>query len=47
MPTRDEAWPAGTPNWVDLSADDTDAAATFYGQLLGWTVDAPPDDAQG
>ncbi len=47
MPTRDEAWPAGTPNWVDLSVDDPDAAAEFYSQLLGWTVDAAPDDAQG
>jgi predicted enzyme related to lactoylglutathione lyase len=47
MPTRDEAWPAGTPNWVDLSADDPNAAAEFYSQLLGWTVDAAPDDAQG
>jgi hypothetical protein len=47
MPTRDEAWPAGTPSWVDLSADDPTAAADFYSQLLGWTVDAAADDAQG
>lgn len=47
MPTRDEAWPAGTPNWVDLSADDTGAAAAFYSQLFGWTVDEAPEDAQG
>jgi uncharacterized protein len=47
MTTRDEAWPAGTPSWVDLSADSPDQAAEFYGQLFGWTVDAAPDDAQG
>ena len=22
-------WPTGTPNWVDLAADDTGAAAEF------------------
>ncbi|KAA1417035.1 VOC family protein [Nocardioides humilatus] len=47
MPTRDEAWPHGTPNWVDLAADDTAAAAKFYSELLGWRVDAPTDDAAG
>jgi predicted enzyme related to lactoylglutathione lyase len=41
MPTRDEAWPAGTPCWVDLSADDPKAAADFYSQLFGWDVQEP------
>ncbi|MEZ0580078.1 VOC family protein [Nocardioides sp. MH1] len=47
MPTRDEAWPTGTPNWVDLSADDSTAAARFYSELFGWRVDPPAEDAGG
>lgn len=37
MPTRDTAWPAGTPCWIDYGAADPDAAKAFYGELLGWT----------
>jgi predicted enzyme related to lactoylglutathione lyase len=37
MPTRDTAWPAGTPCWIDYGAGDVDGAKTFYGELLGWT----------
>ncbi|RBY74617.1 VOC family protein [Blastococcus sp. TF02-09] len=37
MPTRDTAWPAGTPCWIDYGAGDTDAAKGFYGDLLGWS----------
>lgn len=29
----------GTPNWVDLSTPDQDAAAEFYGPLFGWAFD--------
>lgn len=47
MPTRDEAWPTGTPNWVDLAADDPHAAGRFYGELLGWTIDDPGPEAGG
>lgn len=47
MPTRDEAWPNGTPNWVDLAAADPAAAAAFYSDLFGWSVAEPADDAQG
>jgi uncharacterized protein len=36
MPTRDTAWPAGTPCWIDYSAADIDAAKSFYGDALGW-----------
>jgi predicted enzyme related to lactoylglutathione lyase len=32
-------WPTGTPNWVDLAADDTGAAAEFYAGLFGWDCD--------
>jgi len=37
MPTRDTAWPAGTPCWIDYGAGDMDGAKAFYGDLLGWT----------
>lgn len=36
MPTRDSAWPAGTPCWVDYGATDVDAAKAFYAAVLGW-----------
>jgi uncharacterized protein len=28
----------GTPCWIDLATPDQDAAAEFYGALLGWSV---------
>jgi len=37
MPTRDTAWPAGTPCWVDYGAADGDAARAFYADVLGWS----------
>lgn len=37
MPTRDTAWPAGTPCWIDYGAKDVDAAKDFYGSLFGWS----------
>jgi uncharacterized protein len=36
------SYPQGTPNWVDLSTTDPDAAKSFYGQLFGWTYDDLP-----
>lgn len=36
MPTRDTAWPAGTPCWIDYGASDMAAAQAFYAGLLGW-----------
>lgn len=38
MATRDTAWPAGTPCWVDLTVKDFDEAAKFYASLFGWSV---------
>ena len=29
----------GTPCWIDLGTPDQDAAAEFYGDLFGWTVE--------
>lgn len=31
----------GTPSWVELSSPDTDAAAGFYGDLMGWEATEP------
>jgi predicted enzyme related to lactoylglutathione lyase len=36
--TRDRAWPAGTPCWVDLAADDFGRAKAFYVGLFGWQL---------
>ena len=36
MPTRDTAWPAGTPCWTDYGASDVDATRNFYAGVLGW-----------
>ena len=37
MVTRDTAWPAGTPCWVDLGAD-VEKAQAFYSSLFGWDI---------
>jgi predicted enzyme related to lactoylglutathione lyase len=37
VPTRDTAWPNGTPCWVDYGAADIDGAKAFYSAVLGWT----------
>jgi predicted enzyme related to lactoylglutathione lyase len=29
----------GTPSWVDIGVPDTAAAASFYGELFGWTFE--------
>ncbi len=36
MADRTAPWPAGTPNWVDLAANDARAATRFYAGLFGW-----------
>ena len=35
MPEINE-FPPGLPSWADLMTPDTDAAASFYGELFGW-----------
>ena len=37
MPIRSEAWPAGTPCWVDLGAPDLASSIAFYQAVLGWS----------
>lgn len=44
MSTRDEPWPQGTPNWVDLSSPDVQTTLDFYQALFGWdVVDTGPE----
>jgi predicted enzyme related to lactoylglutathione lyase len=44
MSTRDEAWPQGTPNWVDLSSPELATSNEFYRALFGWEiVDSGPE----
>ena len=47
MVTRDTAWPAGTPCWIDLGVDDIGQASTFYTSLFGWDIQAGPPEAGG
>jgi predicted enzyme related to lactoylglutathione lyase len=38
----------GTPSWVELSSQDPDASASFYGELMDWTTSEPgPADQTG
>ncbi len=36
----------GTPCWVDLATPDIEAAARFYGEVLGWEVPELPNSAE-
>lgn len=47
MVTRDTAWPAGTPCWVDLGVTDVGKARDFYGGLFGWDILQGPPEAGG
>jgi uncharacterized protein len=47
MVTRDMAWPAGTPCWIDLGTRDVAGARAFYGGLFGWQIDDGPPEAGG
>ncbi|NEW41954.1 VOC family protein [Nocardia cyriacigeorgica] len=47
MPTRDDAWPEGTPCWVDSQVDDMARARRFYADLFGWEITDMPQEAGG
>jgi len=47
MVTRDTAWPAGTPCWIDLGVADIPKAAAFYGGLFGWDIQQGPPESGG
>jgi uncharacterized protein len=47
MVTRDTAWPAGTPCWVDLGVADVGKAKAFYEGLFGWDIEDGPPEAGG
>lgn len=46
MPIED-AFPQGTPVWVDLQSADPPAAATYYRSLFGWEVSPPSAESGG
>ncbi len=39
--------PTGAPCWVDLMSSDTDKSRAFYGELFGWTAEAPNEEFGG
>jgi predicted enzyme related to lactoylglutathione lyase len=47
MVTRNTAWPAGTPCWIDLGVADVPKAKAFYGGLFGWQILEGPPEAGG
>ena len=47
MSVRDEAWPEGTPCWVDAQLDDLDKGQEFYAALFGWTFESSDDEQYG
>jgi predicted enzyme related to lactoylglutathione lyase len=47
MPIRNEAWPEGTPAWIDCQVDDPAKAAQFYQELFGWEIQDGGPDAGG
>ncbi|WP_067698117.1 VOC family protein [Nocardia jejuensis] len=38
MPVRGDAWPPGTPCWIDCQVDDPVKAGEFYSELFGWDI---------
>ncbi|WP_433668504.1 VOC family protein [Nocardia sp. CA-136227] len=47
MPVRDEAWPPGTPCWVDCQVDDPEKAGEFYAGLFGWDMQGGGEESGG
>ena len=47
MVTRDTAWAAGTPCWVDLGVTDIPGAQAFYADLLGWDCQTGTPESGG
>ncbi|MGW1893823.1 VOC family protein [Streptomyces sp. NPDC002004] len=37
----------GSPNWIDLGSPDPKTAATFYGNVFGWSFQSAGPDAGG
>jgi uncharacterized protein len=37
----------GTPSWIELSSPDTNAAAEFYRELMGWSATEPGGEETG
>ena len=41
--TEMTSYEPGTPSWIDVGVNDTDAAAAFYSGLFGWDVSEAGD----
>jgi len=46
VPERDLA-PIGAPCWIDIFTSDPESARSFYGELFGWTSEAPNPEMGG
>ena len=46
MPIRQNV-PNGAPCWIDLMSSDADKSTAFYGELFGWTAEAPNEEFGG
>lgn len=42
-----DAYPHGTPSWIDLATPDPEASRAFYGALFGWDFEDSPTDRPG
>ncbi|MBA3655150.1 MAG: VOC family protein [Actinobacteria bacterium] len=42
-----DSYDHGVPSWVDLGTPDPARAASFYGELFGWSVEPGPPEAGG
>jgi predicted enzyme related to lactoylglutathione lyase len=47
MTLHPEAWPAGTPCWVDIMVKDFDRSRAFYSTVLGWQFTEPAAEFGG
>ncbi|HEY7432497.1 MAG TPA: VOC family protein [Streptosporangiaceae bacterium] len=47
MVARENAWPGGTPCWIDLGVHDLAKASAFYAGLFGWDIQPGPPEAGG
>ena len=45
--TRRDAYPPGTPCWVDLGSPDIAASRAFYSDLFGWSAGGPDAEHGG
>lgn len=47
MPIRTDAWPQGTPCWIDCQVSDPAKAGEFYAELFGWQIQESGPESGG